>query len=146
MISKFQGFRFNCAVNVTNYVLCAEETQDLGFQEADAQGEPEQLSLFSYDVMHIFSHTRAAAVKNLSNCTPVILLLFVQSLMVAKAKEELEQEILEKEEEKEKYLAERAPPLNTGSMTLSQLEVKFPQFSPVSLLLYFYTLPPLASL
>ncbi|KAM4610383.1 troponin I, slow skeletal muscle isoform 2-T3 [Polymixia lowei] len=46
----------------------------------------------------------------------------VQSLMVAKAKEELEQEIVEKEEEKGKYLSERAPPLHTGSMTLGQLQ------------------------
>ncbi|XP_029911516.1 troponin I, slow skeletal muscle [Myripristis murdjan] len=48
--------------------------------------------------------------------------LMLKSLMVAKAKEELEQEILVKEEEKEKYLAERAPPLHTGGMTLAQLQ------------------------
>uniref|UniRef100_A0A3B5LGN9 Troponin I type 1a (skeletal, slow) n=1 Tax=Xiphophorus couchianus TaxID=32473 RepID=A0A3B5LGN9_9TELE len=48
--------------------------------------------------------------------------LFVQSLMVAKAKEELEQEILVKEEEKQKYLAEKAPPLNTGGFSLAQLQ------------------------
>lgn len=47
----------------------------------------------------------------------------VQSLMVAKAKEELEQEIVIKEEEKERYLAERAPPLNTSGLTLEQLQV-----------------------
>lgn len=43
--------------------------------------------------------------------------------MVAKAKEELEQEILIKEEEKQKYLAERAPPLNTSGLNLQQLQV-----------------------
>lgn len=43
--------------------------------------------------------------------------------MVAKAKEELEQEILIKEEEKEKYLTERAPPLNTSGLNLQQLQV-----------------------
>uniref|UniRef100_A0A8C4HML2 Troponin I1, slow skeletal type n=1 Tax=Dicentrarchus labrax TaxID=13489 RepID=A0A8C4HML2_DICLA len=48
--------------------------------------------------------------------------IFVQSLMVAKAKEELEQEILVKEEEKQKYLAEKAPPLNTSSLSLAQLQ------------------------
>uniref|UniRef100_A0A3P9Q5V6 Troponin I type 1a (skeletal, slow) n=1 Tax=Poecilia reticulata TaxID=8081 RepID=A0A3P9Q5V6_POERE len=48
--------------------------------------------------------------------------LFVQSLMVAKAKEELEQEVLVKEEEKQKYLAEKAPPLNTGGFSLAQLQ------------------------
>lgn len=47
----------------------------------------------------------------------------LQSLMVAKAKEELEQEILVKEEEKQKYLAERAPPLNTSGLNLEQLQV-----------------------
>lgn len=46
-----------------------------------------------------------------------------QSLMVAKAKEELEQEILVKEEEKQKYLTERAPALNTGGLSLAQLQV-----------------------
>lgn len=47
--------------------------------------------------------------------------------MVAKAKEELEQEILIKEEEKEKYLSERAPPLNTSGLNLQQLQVNQPQ-------------------
>lgn len=48
--------------------------------------------------------------------------LMLKSLMVAKAKEELEQEILIKEEEKQKYLAERAPPLNTSGLNLQQLQ------------------------
>lgn len=47
--------------------------------------------------------------------------------MVAKAKEELEQEILIKEEEKQKYLSERAPPLNTSGLSLQQLQVNQPQ-------------------
>uniref|UniRef100_A0A3Q3LTG9 Troponin I1, slow skeletal type n=1 Tax=Labrus bergylta TaxID=56723 RepID=A0A3Q3LTG9_9LABR len=45
-----------------------------------------------------------------------------QSLMVAKAKEELEQEILVKEEEKNKYLSERAPPLHISGHSLAQLQ------------------------
>uniref|UniRef100_A0A8C5HLP3 Troponin I type 1a (skeletal, slow) n=1 Tax=Gouania willdenowi TaxID=441366 RepID=A0A8C5HLP3_GOUWI len=48
--------------------------------------------------------------------------LMLKSLMVAKAKEELEQEILVKEEEKRKYLEERAPPLNTSGLSLAQLQ------------------------
>ncbi|XP_029361614.1 troponin I, slow skeletal muscle isoform X2 [Echeneis naucrates] len=48
--------------------------------------------------------------------------LMLKSLMVAKAKEELEQEILVKEKEKHKYLAERAPPLNTSGLSLGQLQ------------------------
>ncbi|TWW56704.1 Troponin I, slow skeletal muscle [Takifugu flavidus] len=48
--------------------------------------------------------------------------LMLKSLMVAKAKEELEQEILIKEEEKQKYLSERAPPLNTSGLNLQQLQ------------------------
>ena len=51
------------------------------------------------------------------------LLNVVQSLMVAKAKEELEQEVLVKEDEKLKYLSERAPPLNTSGFNLAQLQV-----------------------
>lgn len=47
--------------------------------------------------------------------------------MVAKAKEELEQEILIKEDEKQKYLAERAPPLNTSGLSLEKLQVSGPQ-------------------
>ena len=43
--------------------------------------------------------------------------------MVAKAKEELEQEVLVKEDEKDKYLSERAPPLHTGGMSINQLQV-----------------------
>lgn len=62
---------------------------------------------------------------------------FVQSLMVAKAKEELEQEILVKEEEKQKYLSERAPPLNTSGLSLAQLQVTGP--------LFHSSLPPLVS-
>lgn len=46
-----------------------------------------------------------------------------QSLLVAKAKEELEQEILDKEEEKQRYLAEKAPPLVTSGMSFTQLQV-----------------------
>lgn len=55
--------------------------------------------------------------------------------MVAKAKEELEQEILVKEEEKQKYLAERAPPLNTSGLNLQQLQVNQPlrSFQPSSI-------------
>uniref|UniRef100_A0A3B4GKV1 Troponin I, slow skeletal muscle-like n=1 Tax=Pundamilia nyererei TaxID=303518 RepID=A0A3B4GKV1_9CICH len=49
--------------------------------------------------------------------------LMLKSLMVAKAKEELEQEILDKEEEKHRYLAERAPPLNMSGLSLGQLQI-----------------------
>ncbi|KAM6977094.1 troponin I, slow skeletal muscle-like isoform 2-T2 [Aplochiton taeniatus] len=45
----------------------------------------------------------------------------LKSLMANKAKEELEQEIVDKEEEKERYLAERAPPMHSVSMSLAQL-------------------------
>ena len=43
--------------------------------------------------------------------------------MVAKAKEELEQEVLVKEDEKDKYLSERAPPLHMSGMSIHQLQV-----------------------
>lgn len=66
--------------------------------------------------------------------------MFVQSLMVAKAKEELEQEVIVKEEEKQRYLAERAPPLNTSGLSLAQLQVTCPQ---VPRILPFF--PPLIS-
>uniref|UniRef100_A0A672ZIS3 Troponin I type 1b (skeletal, slow) n=1 Tax=Sphaeramia orbicularis TaxID=375764 RepID=A0A672ZIS3_9TELE len=49
--------------------------------------------------------------------------LMLKSLMVAKAKEELEQEMVEKEEQKEKYLEEKAPPIQTHSMTLQELKL-----------------------
>ncbi|XP_021425691.2 troponin I, slow skeletal muscle [Oncorhynchus mykiss] len=48
--------------------------------------------------------------------------LMLKSLMVAKAKEEIEQETVDKEEEKERYLAERAPPLQTGGMSFAELQ------------------------
>ncbi|KAL4658555.1 troponin I, slow skeletal muscle-like isoform X1 [Arapaima gigas] len=48
--------------------------------------------------------------------------LMLKSLMVARAKEELEQELVEKEEEKQQYLAERAPPLKTSSLSLIELQ------------------------
>lgn len=53
------------------------------------------------------------------------LCVFFQSLMVAKAKEELEQEIEEKEEQKAKYLEEKSPHLQTSGMSLSELQVLF---------------------
>lgn len=43
--------------------------------------------------------------------------------MVAKAKEELEQELEEKEEQKAKYLEEKSPPLHTSGMSLAELQV-----------------------
>uniref|UniRef100_A0A8C6T527 Troponin I type 1b (skeletal, slow) n=1 Tax=Neogobius melanostomus TaxID=47308 RepID=A0A8C6T527_9GOBI len=46
----------------------------------------------------------------------------LQSLMVAKAKEELEQEMLEKEEQKARYLDEKAPPIQTNMMSLQKLK------------------------
>ncbi|XP_077424087.1 troponin I, slow skeletal muscle [Vanacampus margaritifer] len=46
----------------------------------------------------------------------------LKSLMVAKAKEELEQEILDQEREKQKYLAERAPSRNISHMSVAQLQ------------------------
>ncbi|KAF3696919.1 Troponin I, slow skeletal muscle Troponin I, slow-twitch isoform [Channa argus] len=73
-----------------------EETKDLSFKEADAQAK---CNLYCMNI-----------------------LFGVQSLMVSKAKEELEQEILVKEEEKQKYLAEKAPPLNTIGLSLAQLQ------------------------
>ncbi|XP_023271976.1 troponin I, slow skeletal muscle-like [Seriola lalandi dorsalis] len=51
--------------------------------------------------------------------------LMLKSLMVAKAKEELEQEMEEKEEEKTKYLEEKSPPIQTRSMSLGELRVWF---------------------
>lgn len=47
----------------------------------------------------------------------------IQSLMVARAKEELEQEMEEKEQEKAKYLEEKAPPIQTSGMSLAELQV-----------------------
>lgn len=62
--------------------------------------------------------------------------------MVAKAKEELEQEILVKEEEKEKYLAERAPLLNTSGLNLQQLQVIQPLMSFNSSLIFIFNFSP----
>lgn len=53
----------------------------------------------------------------------VSLCVCVQSLMVAKAKEMLEQEVLDKEEDKQRYLSEKAPPLQTGGMSFAELQV-----------------------
>lgn len=43
--------------------------------------------------------------------------------MVAKAKDDLEQELVDKEAEKERYLAEKAPPLHTREMSFAELQV-----------------------
>lgn len=42
---------------------------------------------------------------------------------MAKAKEELEQEVLEKEEQKARYLDEKAPPIHTNNMSLQEIKV-----------------------
>uniref|UniRef100_A0A3B3SHZ4 Troponin I type 1a (skeletal, slow) n=1 Tax=Paramormyrops kingsleyae TaxID=1676925 RepID=A0A3B3SHZ4_9TELE len=55
-------------------------------------------------------------------CVCVCVCVGPQSLLVAKAKEELEQEILDKEEEKQRYLEEKAPPLVTSSMSFTELQ------------------------
>ncbi|XP_026022798.1 troponin I, slow skeletal muscle-like [Astatotilapia calliptera] len=49
--------------------------------------------------------------------------LMLKSLMVAKAKEELEQEIVEKDEQKAKFLEEKAPPIRTGGLSLAELRI-----------------------
>uniref|UniRef100_A0AAY5F4M0 Troponin I type 1b (skeletal, slow) n=1 Tax=Electrophorus electricus TaxID=8005 RepID=A0AAY5F4M0_ELEEL len=49
-------------------------------------------------------------------------LLFRKSMMVAKAKEMLEQELMDKEEEKERYLAEKAPPVQTSRLSFDELQ------------------------
>lgn len=46
-----------------------------------------------------------------------------KSLMVAKAKEELEQELEEKEEQKAKYLEEKTPPIQTSGVSFAELQV-----------------------
>jgi len=43
--------------------------------------------------------------------------------MLAKAKEEWDQEIVDKQAEKERYLSERITPLYTSGLSLSQLQV-----------------------
>lgn len=43
--------------------------------------------------------------------------------MVAKAKEMLEQEMIDKEEEKQRYLEEKSPLLQTGGMSFAELQV-----------------------
>uniref|UniRef100_A0A3Q3X569 Uncharacterized protein n=1 Tax=Mola mola TaxID=94237 RepID=A0A3Q3X569_MOLML len=48
--------------------------------------------------------------------------LMLKSLMVTKAKEELEQEMEEKEEQKAKYLEENCPPIQTTGMSLAELQ------------------------
>lgn len=45
--------------------------------------------------------------------------------MLAKAKEEWDQEIVDKQAEKERYLSERVTPLHTSGLSLSQLQVFF---------------------
>lgn len=42
---------------------------------------------------------------------------------MAKAKEELDQEVLDKEEEKQRYLTEKVPPLQTQGMSFAELQV-----------------------
>nr|CBN80736.1 Troponin I, slow skeletal muscle [Dicentrarchus labrax] len=48
--------------------------------------------------------------------------LMLKSLMVAMAKEGLEQELEEKEEQKSKYLEEKSPPIQTSGMSLVELK------------------------
>ncbi|KAJ7414778.1 troponin I1, slow skeletal type [Willisornis vidua] len=48
--------------------------------------------------------------------------LLLKSLMLAKAKEEWDQEIVDKQAEKERYLSERITPLHTSGLSLSQLQ------------------------
>lgn len=43
--------------------------------------------------------------------------------MVAKAKEELEQEMVEKEEQKAKYLEEKVPSIQMSGMSITELKV-----------------------
>uniref|UniRef100_A0A8C0EI26 Troponin I1, slow skeletal type n=3 Tax=Strigidae TaxID=30459 RepID=A0A8C0EI26_BUBBB len=48
--------------------------------------------------------------------------LLLKSLMLAKAKEEWDQELVDKQSEKERYLSERITPLRTSGLSLSQLQ------------------------
>ncbi|XP_073679356.1 troponin I, slow skeletal muscle [Garra rufa] len=46
----------------------------------------------------------------------------LKSLMVAKAKDELDQEMLDKEEEKQRYLLDKVPPLQMQGMSFTELQ------------------------
>ncbi|XP_068598131.1 troponin I type 1b (skeletal, slow) [Brachionichthys hirsutus] len=46
----------------------------------------------------------------------------LKSLMIAMAKEELEQELEEKEEQKSQYLDEQSPPIHTSGMSIAELQ------------------------
>ncbi|XP_015671832.1 troponin I, slow skeletal muscle [Protobothrops mucrosquamatus] len=50
--------------------------------------------------------------------------LLLKSLMLAKAKEEWEQEQVDKQGEKERYLAERITPMHISGLSYSQLQIK----------------------
>lgn len=49
--------------------------------------------------------------------------------MVAKAKDDLEQELADKEAEKERYLDEKAPPLQASGLSFAELQVHHPQLT-----------------
>lgn len=50
--------------------------------------------------------------------------LVFQSLLLARAKEELEQEMEKKEEQKANYLDEKTPPIEIAGMSLDDLKVE----------------------
>lgn len=77
-------------------------------------------------MLKVSPQSRAQTASNLKRgkLKPLVVLSVVsQSLMVAKAKEELEQEMEEKENQKAKYLEEKAPPIQTSGMSLAELRV-----------------------
>ncbi|KAK1145815.1 troponin I, slow skeletal muscle-like [Acipenser oxyrinchus oxyrinchus] len=58
--------------------------------------------------------------------------LMLKSLLLARAKEALEQEIIDKEEEKKRYLTERVPPQITGGLSFRELQVSNPEPSQIN--------------
>ncbi|XP_064029509.1 troponin I, slow skeletal muscle [Pogoniulus pusillus] len=65
---------------------------------------------------------RAAARRERKSKITASRKLLLKSLMLAKAKEEWDQEIVDKQAEKERYLSERVTPLHTSGLSLSQLQ------------------------
>lgn len=110
---------FHPADSLVPFLISAEEIENLSVSQAHAEGEA--------------SIARAQIRKKSSISVGLVVVL--QSLMVAKAKEDLEQELVEKEKQKETYLEEKAPQMNINSMSLEELQVQIRQDAAFPLIL-----------
>ncbi|XP_078276200.1 troponin I, slow skeletal muscle-like [Rhinoraja longicauda] len=103
-------------------VIEEEETEEVDEPEPEAKPEPEPPKPAPPKYAEPHSRPLHEIIPKKSSKISASRKLHLKILMLSKAKEDLEREVDERYEEKEKFLAERVPALNFGSLSVTDLQ------------------------